>query len=517
MANKSHSSWTGDMAMGNKVKLTYTEFLDQSPMTGFLWLLLCGLCLAQLLDGLDFQSIAFALPGILHQFHLTHAEAGVIPALTNVGLAIGALFLPALCDRVGRKLIFQWVLLTYAFGALICALAPSFNVLLIGRFIAGIGLGAQFPIAWAMLAEYSPVRLRHVFLPLAPMFFAVGWIVVALLSLWLIPAFGWRAIFWVGIVPAAMIVYVRRFLPESIRFLLSTGQVEEAGRIAHQLAKRAGIENVELVPPPLQGAEGKLSFSQQLKLLRNIWGPMLVLVVFMFCSFIQTFALNAWLPTIFMRQGFRLTTSFAYTLIILVATPISQIIAIWLHNRIDRKWALFIMAAGGTVFFVLFGLSFEYHWPIAVMVGSQVVQTLFAQGVPAILFTLSSELVPTPVRTLGLGIISGMGRFGAVLGPFILGLFLHFGTKISDIIYLFAIPLFIASILALLVIKIDPRGLSLEQIGEKERKGAGRTALGLKGGRCEQRRHAATSRMPSNCWLSLNTRTGGWEPWLMTT
>jgi putative MFS transporter len=94
------------------------------------------------------------------------------------------------------------------------------------------------------------------------------------------------------------------------------------------------------------------------------------------------------------------------------------------------------------------------------------VQTLFAQGVPAILFTLSSELVPTPVRTLGLGIISGMGRFGAVLGPFILGLFLHFGTKISDIIYLFAIPLFVASILALFVIKIDPRGQSLEQIGK---------------------------------------------------
>jgi putative MFS transporter len=145
----------------------------------------------------------------------------------------------------------------------------------------------------------------------------------------------------------------------------------------------------------------------------------------------------------------------------------------WLMPKMSRTWALFLMTAGGTIFFILFGLSFEYKWPVSVLVGFQIIQTLSAQGVVSILYTLSSELFPTPVRSLGLGIVSGFGRFGAVLGPFLMGLAFHWGMKISQAIYLFAAPLFIASILALLVIRTETRKRTLEDIAAGEIRSAG--------------------------------------------
>jgi putative MFS transporter len=445
--------------------MTYLEFLDNSPMTGFLWLLLFGLCLAQLLDGFDFLSTSFAMPGMIREFHLNPPQAGLIASVTNIGLMLGAIFFPMFCDGVGRKPVFQMVLLTYAVGTFLSAVAPSYNVLLVARFVAGVGIGAQLPIVMAILAEFSPARLRHIFVPVGPIFYSFGWIIAALLSIWLIPWLGWRSIYWVGIIPAFLSLFVRYFLPESVRFLLAHGKVEEAGRITADLARRAKMEHLELVPPPQSQGATQMTFREQFGLLGAYWGRTLMLAFFFFCSFVQTFGLNAWLPTIFIRQGFRLTTSFSYTLMIFSVTPLSHVIAMWLQNRIDRKWALFIMTFGGTVFFVLFGLSFQYHWPIWVLVGSQVMQTLLAQGVVAILFTLSAELYPTPVRTLGMGLVNGVGRLGAVLGPFLLGVFLHFGTQISDIIYFYAAPLLVAAIVALFAIKVDPRRRSLDQIG----------------------------------------------------
>src|ERR1035437_4673313 len=136
--------------------MTYLEFLDESPMTKWLWLLVCGMCLAQLLDGLDFQATSFALPGIIREFHLNPAQAGGVASTSNLGVMVGTIFSPMLCSRIGRKVIFQWVLLTYAVGTLISSVAPNMQILLIARFVAGLGIGSQFPIVASILAEFSP-------------------------------------------------------------------------------------------------------------------------------------------------------------------------------------------------------------------------------------------------------------------------------------------------------------------------------------------------------------------------
>jgi MFS transporter, putative metabolite:H+ symporter len=452
-----------------RATMTYTEFLDTSPMTKFLWFLVAGVGLAQILDGLNFQSTSFALPLIIREFQLSTTEAGLLGSIANFGLLLGALVFSALSDRYGRKKIFQWVLFTYSFGTFLSAIAWDYRSLLVSRVVAGFGIGAEFPVAFAMLAEFSPKRLRHIIVPTGPIFYAVGWFVCALLSTWMIPAFGWRSIYWLGVSPALMIIYVQKFLPESVRFLLARGRVQEAGEIVKDLARRAGRNDIDLVPPAPVGLEEKKGGGTQFRSLRLALGSLIAVGLLYFANNIQNVGFGTWLPSIFMRQGFTLIRSFTFTTIILAVTPPGQVFAIWLQERMPRKWAMLLLAGLSSAFFLAFGISFELKMPIAITVGANVGYQFFSQGIVVILYTLGSELFPTQVRSLGMGLVTAMGRVGSILGPFVIGLFLSFGTAIHQIIYWFAIPLLLAAILAIVLIRVDPRQKALEQIREETR------------------------------------------------
>jgi putative MFS transporter len=463
-ATSAESAFTPEVANGKR--MTYIEFLDNSPMTPFLWILLIGVALAQILDGINFQSTAFALPLIGREFKINPTAAGLIASMTGIGLFFGALIISPLADRFGRKPIFQWVLFTYAFGAFLSAIAWSYESLLVARVIAGLGIGAQFPVAFALLAEFAPKRLRHIFVALGPLFYSVGWFCCAMLSTWLIPRFGWRAIYWLGISSMLMTVYIWRLLPESPRFLLMRGKVKEAGNVVKDLARRAGMTEVELVAPPETNTKAveKLSLSQRISALRPEFWSVLALGGFYFANSIQNTGFSTWLPSIFVGQGFTLTRSFRFATIILVVTPIGQLFAMWLQERMPRKWAMLLLATLSSAFFLAFGLSFEFKWPIEVMVGSNVFYQFFSQGIVVILYTLATELFPTRIRGSSMGLITAVGRIGAITGPFVVGLLSTLGTAIHQIIYYFAIPLLAAAILCLFLIRIDPRQKTLEQI-----------------------------------------------------
>src|SRR3974390_2147354 len=113
-----------------KRKMSYTEFLDTSPMSKFLWFILLGCIIAQILDGFDFEATSFALPLLIREFDITPTQAGAIGSVTNIGLLLGALIFGPISDRFGRRPLFQWALFTYAFGTFLSAIAPSYTLLL---------------------------------------------------------------------------------------------------------------------------------------------------------------------------------------------------------------------------------------------------------------------------------------------------------------------------------------------------------------------------------------------------
>jgi MFS transporter, putative metabolite:H+ symporter len=451
-----------------KRKMSYTEFLDTSPMSRFLWFILLGCIVAQILDGFDFEATSFALPLLIREFDITPTQAGAIGSVTNIGLLLGALIFGPISDRFGRRPLFQWALFTYAFGTFLSAIAPSYTFLLVARFITGVGISAEFPVAFALLAEFSPKRLRHIFVGGGAIGYSVGWFVCGVVATAVVPLFGWRALYFIGVTPALMIIYVRRYVPESVRFLLQQGRIQEAGLITRKLADSAGFTDVELVPPESARIEAKPTLVQQYSALRISLVAVIALGLFQLANNVQVVGFGTWLPSIFVKQGFTLTRSFTFTLIVLAVTPIGQIFGIWLQERIQRKWAIFLLSAVSALFFFAFGLSFEYHFPVAVIVACNVGYQFFSGGVVPIVATLSSELFPTRVRCLATGLVSASARIGSISGPFILGFLLTLGTEIHQIIYYFTLPLTLAAIIVVVFIRVDTRQKALEEVIKEE-------------------------------------------------
>jgi putative MFS transporter len=448
--------------------MSYTDFLDAAPMSPFLRFILLGCIVAQILDGFDFEATSFALPLVLKEFHITPTQAGAIGSVTNIGLLLGALVFGPISDRFGRRPLFQWALFTYALGTFLSAIAPNYTFLLVARFIAGVGISAEFPVAFALLAEFSPKRLRHIFVGGGAIGYSLGWFVCAVVATAVVPFFGWRALFWIGVAPALMIIYVRRYVPESVRFLLQQGRIQEAAAITRKLADSAGFTDVELVPPPSAKVEARPTLIQQYSALRICLVAVIALGLFQLANNVQVVGFGTWLPSIFVRQGFTLTRSFTFTMIVLAVTPLGQICAIWLQERMPRKWAILLLSGLSAVCFFGFGLSFEYHYPVAVIVGCDVGYQFFSGGVVPIVSTLSAELFPTRVRCLATGLVSASARIGSIFGPFILGFFLTLGTQIHQIIYYFTLPLVLAAIIVVFFIRVDSRQKPLEEvIGEE--------------------------------------------------
>ncbi|MDR5825951.1 MFS transporter, partial [Caballeronia sp. LZ043] len=452
--------------LANAKRMSYTDFLDHCPMNGFLWLLLLGCIVAQVLDGFDFQSTSFALPLIMRDFHISPTQAGAIGSVTNIGLLLGALLFAPLADRMGRRPIFQWALFAYAFGTFLSAISPNYEVLLVSRFIAGLGIAAEFPVAFSLLAEYSPRRLRHIFIGSGAIGYSFGWFVCAVAATLIVPHFGWRALFWVGVSPALMIIYVRRFMPESVRFLLQQGRVEEAGFIVRRLADRAGYGSLELTPPAACATvkdAPRPKIREQFSVLRLSALAIAVLGLFQLANNIQVVGFGTWLPSIFLRQGFTLTKSFTFTMIVLATTPLGQIFGMWLQDRMPRKWAMLVLSALSAMCFFGFGLSFEYRYPVAIIVACNVGYQFFSGGVVPIFYTLSSELFPTRVRSLATGLVVACARLGSITGPFVLGWLLTLGTMIHQIIYWFTMPLVVAAVILVVTVKVDSRQKTLEE------------------------------------------------------
>ena len=190
-------------------------------------------------DAADFALFGAALPPIAREFGLGPAQSGLLATVGLVGAFLGALFWGTVSDYIGRRTSFQATVGIFAlFTGLVAA---SWNVASLAtfRFLSNFGLGGEVPVTSTLASEFSPGRIRGSMTGNIMAAFPVGLIVAAVLSLLIIPTLGWRALFVVGVVPAVLLFFVRRYMPESVRYLLSKGRVADAERTVVQIEQRA--------------------------------------------------------------------------------------------------------------------------------------------------------------------------------------------------------------------------------------------------------------------------------------
>lgn len=290
------------------------ERLEALPVGSFQYKLLMVTGLGWLFDSMDTGLIAFVLPVLTKDWGLSPAQAGWIGSIGLIGMALGAVLAGTVADRIGRKKVFTITVLLYSISTGLCALAWSYESLLVFRFLVGFGLGGELPVAATLMSEYAPSHLRGRFIVLLESFWGVGWLVAACIAYLLIPRFGWQIAFVIGTIPALYVFLIRLHMPESVRYLISHGRIDEAKDIILELERKLHVESrpfdSKLSPAELeQPKAAATSFA-------TLWTkPFRTRTVMLWLAWFgivfSYYGIFMWLPSIVFAQGFAVVKTFA--------------------------------------------------------------------------------------------------------------------------------------------------------------------------------------------------------------
>ncbi|WP_087508826.1 MFS transporter [Cellulomonas iranensis] len=428
---------------------TLTERLDALPVTRRHTRLLLGSGVGWTFDAMDVGLISFVIAQLGVVWGTTDGRLGWVASAGFAGMAVGAALGGLLADRIGRRQVFALTLLVYGLATGASALAGGVAVLMALRFVVGLGLGAELPVASTLVSEFAPPRIRGRAVVVLESFWAVGWILAALVGYLVVPSGddGWRWALALGALPALYAVVVRRGLPESVRFLQSRGRHAEAervvadfegsravghdGRTGAQVRDEAAAPVAADVPAALPAADvaaadvpapGTPAADAPATAGRTRLGALfapglrrrtIALWVVWFAVNFSYYGAFIWLPSLLAADGHTLVRSFEYTLIITLGQLPGYAVAAVLVERWGRRSTLATFLAGSALAAGLFALASGD----AQIIGAGLLLSFFNLGAWGALYAVTPELYPTRVRTTGAGWAAGIGRTASILAP----------------------------------------------------------------------------------------------------
>ena len=312
--------------------------VQRLPIGKFHYSLLVVIGLGWMFDAMDTGLISFILAKMAEDWSMTPAEKGMVVSIGFVGMAIGAVFSGGLANKIGRKTVFATTLVIYSLATAACAFAPNLTWLLVFRFIVGLGLGGQLPVAVTLVSEYIPAHVRGRFIVLLESFWGLGWLCAALVSYFVIPKFDWHTAFLIGGLPALYALVIWKKVPESIPYLINRGRIAEAHALVQKFERQCGVEVIEQIEVQPVAAKQHISFTQ-------LWsGPFarrsLMLWLIWFGIVYSYYGIFTWLPSLLVQQGYSIVQSFEYVLGMILAQLPGYIAAAWLVEKLGRKATL---------------------------------------------------------------------------------------------------------------------------------------------------------------------------------
>ena len=392
-------------------------------------------------DVIDFTILGSLIPYIIKSGFTTPGEAAIIGSAAIFGMCIGTAGQGEFSDRFGRRFIYQFNLLLFGIFTILGAFAPSVTLLAICRFIAGLGLGAEQPLAFAYAGEYSPKRIRGRILAIVHF---IGGAMVWPIGTALVLLFGsmfdsadqvWRGV-WIVIGVGALIVWVFRFtLPESPRYLATHGRGEQALNVLERL----GIARPK---EPLATDAASNTKSDPFALVFRMFPKRVVAGMICFTAFFGiAIGLGAWLPNIMNAKGFTITKSLQYTLVMNFAVPTASIFMMYALDKFGRKITSVFAFIGAGLMAIVFGSA---GTPTELMVAG-FIMVFFVQVAGNSMQIFASEVFPTNARASGFGWASGVGRLAtAFILPTIL--WIQNGWGLTTVFACLATLLFIAAV-----------------------------------------------------------------------
>ncbi|WP_250532239.1 MFS transporter [Caballeronia sp. ATUFL_F1_KS39] len=382
------------------------------------------------MDGFDLLILGFMLPAIAADRHLTPAQSGALVTWTLTGAVAGGIVFGMLSDYFGRVRMLTWTILVFAVFTGLCALAQGYGDLLIYRTIAGIGLGGEFGIGMALVAEAWPARLRARVSSYVGIGWQLGVLAAALVTPLLLPLIGWRGMFAVGLLPAVASFFVRRHVEEPALF---------TERRAAAKANRARKLPLKRLCDDARTARASIG-------------------VIILCS-VQNFGyygLMIWLPSYLSKTfGYSLTKSGLWT----AATVLGMALGIWLFglaaDRFGRKPAFLVYQIGAVAMVFVYS---NLTSPSALLIGGAVMG-VFVNGMLGGYGALISEIYPTEARATAQNVLFNIGRAVGGLGPVAVG---ALAARYSFAVALaFLASIYLLDVIATLFLIPEKRGAEL--------------------------------------------------------
>jgi AAHS family 4-hydroxybenzoate transporter-like MFS transporter len=379
-----------------------------------------ALCAAVVfLDGFDTQVIGNLVPAIIGEWKVSRPAMAPVGVAGLVGLMIGALTLGPLADKIGRRaVIIGSTLMFGVMTVLTGALADSVTSLMVLRFLTGLGLGGAMPNSIAMTAEYGPKRRQATMVMVMFCGFPLGASFAGFISAYLIPAFGWRSVLYLGgVLPIALVPLLLAQLPESIRHLVL--QDNQAARIAGILSR---------INPALAFPDGtRFAISEEHgggapvgHLFREGRAvPTVLLWIVFFMSLLNIFLINFWLPTLTHDAGIALTIANMAIGLFQAGGVVSTLAG---GRAVDAHGAYRVLTPA--YFFAglsIATLGFVVHSPPLLLIAATVAGFCLIGGQTGV-NALASTFYPTFIRSTGVGWALGIGRIGSIAGPAVGGI-----------------------------------------------------------------------------------------------
>ncbi|MBY0086323.1 MFS transporter [Brevibacillus brevis] len=361
-------------------------------------------------DAMDVALLSFIMVALRQEWGLTGEEAGLLGTGNLVGMAIGAIAGGYLADRIGRKPVFLLTLILFGLASFASAFATGFATMLLFRFLMGLGLGAELPVASTLVNEFAPPEKRGSTVVLLESFWAVGWIAAAVISYFIIPDYGWRVAVMIGALPVVYAWFARRSIPESPQFQ----------------------KQAEKIPV------GKLLTSHRTETI-TLW-------VVWFAIAFSYYGMFLWMPSVLVDKGFTMIKSFQYVLIMTLAQLPGYFAAAYFVEKWGRKWTL------ATFLFMTGVMAFAFGQSSGTMelLVTGAFLSFFNLGAWGALYAYTPENYPTPLRATGSGMASGVGRIGSIIAPYLVGYYSSHHYSYTFIFSVFTAVLIVGAIVLLM-------------------------------------------------------------------
>ncbi|MBT3563617.1 MFS transporter [Pseudomonadales bacterium] len=430
------------------------DLIDHGKFS-FRQILIVLLCLVfNMVDGFDITAMAVTAHQIGEDMQLSEDKLGLVFSFSLAGMMLGAMFLAALSDVIGRRTMIIITLTLVGVTVLLTASVNSLPALILLRFISGLGAGAMLASVATLASEYSPEKFRAMAVTAVTAGYPLGAMTTGLVASSVVPEFGWQGMFIAGGSATLLLALIAFFMiPESLYFLCKK-QPDDALQRVNRILQIFKVQSLQHLPS-IEDTGGATEADRQ-----NIYQKMLTLLTpefrrstltlwatFFLCISTLYF-LMSWTPKLIINLGYSADAgNLAFTLF-----NFGGVLGIFILGYLASKWSL------STLISIFAITSAVFMWAFAGAVSLDFNQTnlmllifiigISLQGGYTGMYAVAAKIYPIEIRSTGVGWAIGLGRFGAVLGPGIAGYMIASGLPITINFMVFAIPMLIGGIFA---------------------------------------------------------------------